>query len=434
MAPIVDADSVKPYRSPKQRRQWIIAFVVVVLVAGIAAVAYSMMSPREKVYTLSNYETAVVKNADLVQTTQASGTVALPLQISIASPEEGYAAGLYVAEGDTVTKGQVLARLKVTSLEEDLEDDRTALKDAKDAYEKAVAQNRIYVARAQREIDTLDVTIATETKERDRLAKLVEISASKKSELETAQETLDASLRSKKEKTLQLEENRTLYALEERALMATVENDKTLIARLEERILAATVASPMGGQILSVTDELAVTGSLIEDGTSLFTIADPTSAIVELEVLEQYSSLLSVGQSVKLTVGSSTFTGRVTNIGKVATQSSDGLGATVVVKVKPEAQNDKLLLGNTAVGELVLGTRKGVLQLARGPYLTTGNQRYLYKVEGNTARRSSVTFGTTEGNVVEILEGVKAGDTVVVSGYQNFIDYGTVQLQGGGRK
>jgi HlyD family secretion protein len=434
MAPIVDAGSVKPYRSPKQRRQWIIALVVVGLTACIAAAAYSMMTPREKTYTLADYETAVVKSADLVQTTQASGTVALPLQISIASPEEGYASGLYVTEGDTVAKGQVLARLKVTSLEEDLEDDRTALKDAVDSYEKAVAQNGIYIARARREIDTLDVAVAAETRERDRLARLVEISASKKSELETAQETLDTSLRSKKEKDMQLEENRTLYALEERALMATVENDKTRIARLEERIRAATIASPMDGQILSVTDELAVSGSLIEDGTSLFTIADPTSAIVELEVLEQYSSLLSVGQSVKLTVGSVSFTGHITNIGKVATQSSDGLGATVVVKVKPDARNDKLLLGNTAVGELVLGTRKGILQLARGPYLTTGNQKCLYKVEGNTARKTSVTFGATEGNIVEILEGVKAGDTVVVSGYQNFIDFGSIRLQAGGGK
>jgi HlyD family secretion protein len=188
----------------------------------------------------------------------------------------------------------------------------------------------------------------------------------------------------------------------------------------------------MNGQVLSVLATAAVPGSLIALSATIFTIADPSSAIVELEIDEQYSGVLSIGQAVKLTVGSATMAGRITSIGKVAQQSSSGLGATVAVKVKPEGTTTSLLQGNTAVGEVDLGTKPNALTIPRGPYLTTGSQRYLYKVTGNTARRVSVTFGATEGNTVEVLSGVQAGDEIITSGYQNYIDYEEITLARGG--
>ena len=73
------------------------------------------------------------------------------------------------------------------------------------------------------------------------------------------------------------------------------------------------------------------------------------------------------------------------------------------------------------------------MTIPRGPYLTTGSQRYLYKVEGSIARRVAVTFGLMEGNTVEILSGVEPGDEVITSGYQNFVEYEEITLERGGR-
>ncbi len=115
--------------------------------------------------------------------------------------------------------------------------------------------------------------------------------------------------------------------------------------------------------------------------------------------------------------------GRIRSVGKVAQVSSDGLNATVAVKVEPDTQDTALLLGSTAVGTLELGVKQDVLLLPRGPYLTTGSQRYLYRVEGDVARRVEVVFGDVEGQQVEILDGVEAGHEVIISGYQNFAEY-----------
>jgi HlyD family secretion protein len=433
-ARIIDVQNVKPYKSPRQKKQVLIAVVVVVIAAGLGVGAWFLLSPHKQAYTLRAYDTATVTKAALVQSTQASGTVAIPVQMSLPSPEEGYAATLSVAEGDTVKKGQVLARLDVPTLQNDLQDLQSTLTEAKRTYDRTVASNRIDLDRKAREITSAASDIADQQAEVDRIGKLVAINDSRQSDLDTAKKNLASLTAARKEKELQLEEQKQLDAMDEAAAQAKIADLQVQVQRLKDRIAAMTIISPMAGEVLAANAALGVPGSLVTNGASLFTVADPASAIVELEVLEQYSTLLTVGKQVTLTIGSATLTGHITSIGKVATQSSDGLGATVEVKVKPDGSSTNLLEGNTAVGTIDLGTTQGALLLPRGPYLTTGSERYLYKVVGTTARRIAVTFGSTEGSNVQILSGVSEGDTIITSGYQNFIEYDQVILAKGDTK
>jgi HlyD family secretion protein len=431
---IIDAVGVKPYRSNRQRSQALIAVVVVVIVAGLSAGAYVLLAPREQVYVVGDYESAVVKLGSLVQTTQASGTVAFPVQMRLTSPEEGYADRLYVAAGDAVETGQALASLDVPDLEESLEDLRSALAEAERTYEKTRAQNRIAVGRAVREIEALEREIVDAQKEQERVRALVSVNASRESELDAARDAVVGLVAKRDEAQMRLAEDQELYELEEQSRRATVVDYETKIARLLERIAATTIKSPMDGEVLEANSSLAVPGSPIANNAELFTVADPASALVELEVLEQYSALLAIGREVKLTVGSASFSGRISSIGRVATQSSDGLGATVLVEVTPEEPGQTLLLGNTAVGEIELGEKENIMIIPRGPYLTTGSRRYLYRISDNTAERVPVTFGDVQGSMVEIVSGVEPGDEVITSGYQNFIEYESIRLKEGEKR
>ena len=174
---------------------------------------------------------------------------------------------------------------------------------------------------------------------------------------------------------------------------------------------------------------LAVPGSLISENEALFSIADRSSALVELEISETYSGYLKQGQPVDLTIGSGELTGTIGSVGKVAVASSDGIGSTVTVKVIPDGSPETLVPGSTVVGELQIGTQENVLSLPRGSYLTTGSQKYLYVVEGDTAVKREVGFGTVQGNDIVLLRGVQAGEEVIISGYQNYIEYESVKLE-----
>jgi HlyD family secretion protein len=427
--PIIQEQKIKAFRNPNQKRQRRIAVIVVVAVLGLVAGGYFLLAPREELYRLRDYDTAVVLKGDLAQITQASGTVAIPTTLSVLSPETGYATLLTVQEGEVVREGQLLARIDVPDLEDDLADLQADLRVKEQNLASSIEQDRFALQKLEQSLKYAEEDILEAQEEVERIKQLVAINASRGSDLDAAEVELRALLRDKEQLELEIKENKVLSVLSEKSQRASIELDRTAIQRLEQRIAASSIESPMGGEVLEIADDLAVPGSLISANQVLFSIADRSSAIVELEVSETYSGLLETGQPVELTVGSRQLTGTVTAVGMVAVASSDGIGSTVTVKVKPDDSSEALVPGASVVGELEVGQQRDVLYLPRGPYLTTGSQKYLYVVEGDYAVKREVSFGTVQGNDIVILRGVEAGEEVIVSGYQNYIEYKSVKLE-----
>ncbi len=430
---IVDTGKVKAYRPPGQRRQWRLVLLVAGLVVGLVVAAYALLSPRPEMYTLRAYDAASVTIGRLVQTTQASGQVMFPVQMTLVSPGAGLAETLYVSEGDQVYQGQLLAELSASDLEEQLEDLRAGLADAKRSLAKERLQRRITLERKQRQIKELENDIQEAEKERDEVRSMVVAQVSPQGDLQVAESFLQDLIADREEHLLQLAEDQEIAALDEQVAQASIAALEVDIDRQQAKIEAMSITAPINGEVLEIQATLGIPGSVINNNQVLFTIANPDSAMIELEVLEQYAGALGLGQPVELGIGTLGLSGAIASVGRVAQQSADGLGATVLVRVVPDPTSEPLLSGATAVGVIEVGVTESALLLPRGPYLTTGSQRYLYRIDGERATKISVTYGQIEGNVVELVTGVEAGDLIIVSGYQNFIEHDIVVIGGNDR-
>lgn len=418
---IVQNDNITAFKSPQQKKQSRILLIVILLIGILGAAAYFFILPKDAAYVLKNYDTAKVLKGEFIQSIQASGSVAIPVQLNILSPAQAYAETLHVEEGDSVQKGQLLAQMDAPDLAEELEDLQTSLEDSRLNLNKVEVQNQFNLDKLNREIEAYKDDIDEAEEDVEKFKKLVDINASRESELEAAEKTLKDLMEKQAESRISLSEEIKLQKLDKDIREAEINQLTTKIERLQENIKELLVTSPMEGEVLSLESSLSVPGSYIAGNSKLFTISNPDSAIVELEVLEDYAGVLKEGQKILLTISSVDIYGTITNIGKVAEMSSDGLGATVLVKVKPET-TDTLLLGSTAVGTIEIDKKDNALYLPRGPYLTTGSQRYVYKIDGQKAVKTEVSFGEMESNRVEVLKGLEQDDLIITSGYQNFIE------------
>jgi len=425
---IVHDHSIKKFVTPEQKRQRKTALIVLLVIAGTAAAAYLFLLPKEKTYTLKEWDSAQVTRGDLPKIVRSSGSVAVPEQINILSPEEGYASRLLVEVGEEVAAGQLLAVIDVPDLEDELTDMELSLEDKEKLWKKTKAQSEITNARKEREIALLKGDLAEEEEERDKIAKLVTINASRESELEDQEKKIEDLKETIEEAEYQLEEDIQLQGLEMEMLELDIRQLETNISRLKGRIDNANITSPMAGEVLEIDETLGVSGTLIGKNQEIFTIAKTETAIVELEVDEEYSGLLEKGDSVALDISGTSLTGSIISIGRVAQTSSDGLGATVEVKVKPDQITSAVIPGATAVGEMEVGVLENILMLPRGPYLSTGSQKYIYVLDGGEAVRTEVIFGESEGEYIQVLKGVEEGNEVIISGYQNFIEYKEIKL------
>jgi len=427
---IVQLDTVRPVRNRKKKRGGVVLLFVFIVLIALATGAYLLIVPERDTYTLTSYQTAQVEKTTLEQTVEGSGEVVIPQKLILTSPEAGYSGELLTDEGADVSDGTVLGRIEVPDLEDSLEDSSFSLIDARSTLSRLKEQNRIAIDRMQRTLNRLEDAVTDATDEVSRLESLVAINASRKSELETAQDAQDSAVEERDEQVLQIEEETILNSLAVEASERIIEELELQRERLQERIASAEITSPFDGTVLAIQDVMTVSGSEVEKGTALFTVADPLSARVELEVSEKYARMIDPGQEVTVNISGTTYPGTVESVGAVAELASGSLEATVIVTVKPDTGGATILQGATAAAEFTVGAIDDALVLPRGAFLSTGSQQYVYAVNGSEARKTQVVYGDIQATKVEIVSGLQAGDEVIVSGYQNFIDHDVVELGG----
>jgi HlyD family secretion protein len=424
---IIQVEDSAPLISKKKKKQ---AYITAGVLAGIVAavIIVIMVMTTQDIVVIGDYTVAKVASGPLTTSTEASGTVVLPTQVSIVSMEEGYAYKVFVNEGDTITDSTILAVLDVPDLEEtrddlvtDLETERIGLEEIKLNQVYALKELETDLSRLNDDIIEAELDVNTEEE-------LLELKSSRVSEYETAVEALESFQEEKEDLLLDIEKQTRTVELSIRKQIAYINQLQVNLDRVEQDISDSQITSPISGDILSLNEDLTVPGSLIEENTALFTVADTEDVYIDLEVYEQYSSYLEIGGKMELVISSTIIEAEITQIGRVASLSSDGLAATITVRAKPIGISN-LTPGASAVAEIPLGTKDDALLLPRGSYLTTGSQKYVYKIDGSNAYKTEIVFGEIQGSQVEVLSGLEAGDQVIISSYQNYIDQDSIEIK-----
>ncbi len=424
---IIQVEKSAPLISKKKKKQaYITGGILVGIIVLVIAVILTMSS--SDVHVIGNYTVAKVVSEPLTTSTEASGTVVLPTQVSIAAMENGYANKIYVNEGDTITDSTILAELNVPDLEESRDDLMSNLETESIALEEIKLNQEYTIKDLEIQIRRLDADIIDALQDLEAEKKLLELKSSRELEYETAENTLESLREQREDLSLNLEKQQKSGELSLRKQLAVINQLKVNLSRVEQDISDAQITSPISGDILSLNEDLTVPGSLIEHNTALFTVADTKDVYIDLEVYEQYSSYLKIGSNIELVISSENVKAKITQIGRVASMSADGLAATITVRAKPIGTTN-LTPGASAVAEIPLGTKDDALLLPRGAYLTTGSQKYVYKIDGTNAYKTEIVFGEIQGNQVEVLSGLSAGDKVIISSYQNFIDQDMVEVK-----
>ena len=71
---------------------------------------------------------------------------------------------------------------------------------------------------------------------------------------------------------------------------------------------------------------------------------------------------------------------------------------------------------------MLLDARDDVLMVARGPFLEAAGGRSAYVVQDDIAERRAIRTGAVSIDRVEILDGVAAGERIVIAGTDSFDD------------
>lgn len=184
------------------------------------------------------------------------------------------------------------------------------------------------------------------------------------------------------------------------------------LAEAEYRLGKTTIRAPFSG---TVTERMINEGQHVRPSEVLFTLTDFDPLVARIFLPERDVLSLRNGREVRLTLRAASdiaFRGRIRQISPVVDTS------TGTVKVTVEAVNPPAAVrpGAFVTVEIVRETKAAALRVPREAVIRELREAHVFVTDGKVAKRREVTLGIEEGNFVEALSGLKAGERVIVAG------------------
>ncbi len=324
----------------------------------------------------------------------ASGYVVAQRKAAVASKITGRLEWLGVEEGSKVKKGQVIAKLEG--------------EDAAAARDQAIAN----LDNALFNLDMAKAEMNDATLHYDRQKELLSQGVVPQSELDVAE------ARYKKAKASVAAAESAINACKAALHFARISLRYTFIRAPFDAVVLTKNAD--------VGDIVAPLGAAATARAAVVTIADMDSLLVEADVSESNLQKVKIGQPCEIQLDAlpeNRFRGMVHMIVPTADRSK----ASVMVKVKFLDKDDRILPEMSAkvaflersVNE---GEQKPKTALNSNAIVMHNNTRSVFLINENRVYKTPLITGSQIGDLIEVLDGVKSGDKVVVSPPKNLRD------------
>lgn len=307
--------------------KWIIFSLVGLIILLVILKKGGMLGKDEGV----KVSTEKVTKRNIVETVNASGKVYPEVEVKLSPDISGEIVELNVAEGDSVKKGQVLARIYA---------DIYATQ--RDQASAVVNQQQAQVANVTASIESMRAQLEQAKKTYDMQKQLFDEKVISQSEFNTA----DAAY-----KSAQANFNAAKQSI--RGSQAGVQSARAALSKANKDISRAALVSPMEGvvSLLNVKKGERVVGSSLMAGTEMMRIADLRKIEVRVDVGENDIPKIHLGDSATVEVdayNNRKFKGIVTQIassnnGAASSQTVTGTDVTnykVYIRLLPESYRD----------------------------------------------------------------------------------------------
>ena len=410
-------------KGEKRRANWSLWLFVGVVLAALLTVPFFLLRPRADTYTLRSYETATVQQGTLVDYVRGTGSVVPKLERSLLAPAEGTLAEWLVAEGDEVTEGTVLGRLSSKSLGQEVADAEKEVQGAQLALEKLALEQNAETRTLALELSHAQSALTQAEAELNTAQKLFDTGAVSRNELDAALSKVEDAQEDIQSKTLAQQDAANTGTLATQEAQLRLEQAQAKLASVQEQEVGLELSAPVTGRVMKLATSV---GDAVQSQALLATVASSQDVRVVVSIPESQAGRVSVGQPANLRVGSTDYAGSVVQVSPNAESGQNG--PVVPVSLGFESVPQDIRIGASANVDIEAGRKDDALFLPRGAFLSTGGERFVYLINGDTATRTNVVFGLVDGNNIEVKEGLKAGDKIVGSSYEAFKDKAEIEL------
>jgi HlyD family secretion protein len=219
----------------------------------------------------------------------------------------------------------------------------------------------------------------------------------------------------------QIQTQQRSNAADVRELGYTVSMQQRSISELATKLRQANISSQQPGVVTWVNEDI---GTTVQAGDPLARVADLSSFRVRATISDTYADALHAGDPVVVRINDTDLRGSIASI----SPSVDKGVLTFYARL--ENPRHQVLRPNLRADVFVVTrAHHGVLRVKNGPFYQGGKEQPVYVVENGKAVRRTVRFGDSNFDYVQILDGLRTGEEVVVSDMKEHAETAELQIK-----
>jgi len=416
-------DIARPSQAKKKRIRRILWGSATLLVIVLISVAVSRLKPAAPTVDRAVVWVDSVKQGNLVVQVRGSGTLT-PEDIRwIPAMTQGRVEKIVLRPGAQVKPDSVILELTNPELEQQVREAQLAYQSAQAAYVNRKAE--LQTGLLSQEADTANIEASWKQADLD-------LQANEK--LATDGLVSDIQL---KQKRSAAEELKNRLALAQKRLVIAQEGIQSQIAPQEadvnqkkaawdlkrQQLEDLKVKAGMAGILQQVPVEV---GAQVQPGANLARVANPNDLKAELRIAETQTKDIRIGQPAEIDTRNGIVKGHVSRIDPASNGGTVGVDVIMDEPLPPGARPDLSVDGTIRLDEL-----KDVVIVGRPAFGQENSTVSIFKVQPNgEAVSTKVKLGRASVNQIQVLEGLKPGDQVILSDMSQYDSFDRVQLKG----
>lgn len=408
-------------RRLRSRRLWIGGGAVVLV--AILFLGLANLSPAAPTVDRSAVWTDTVKRGTMLRQVRGLGTL-IPEEIWwISSTVDARVQRILVQPGTVVEANTVLIELSNPELEQEALEAEWQLKAAMAEYRDL--QVRLQSQRLERE-----AILATARSENMQAQLRSESEGTLSARgLSTKIESKGSAARAEELSTrLDIEKKRLeIHGESEKAQLAVgrsrIEQLRALAALKRQRVAALQVRAGIDGMLQQVPVQV---GQQVPIGTTLAKVAQTGRLKAQLKVAETQAKDIQMGQNVVIDTRNGTIPGTVSRIDPAVQNGTVSVDVELKGDLPKGARPDL-----TVDGTIELERLANVLYIGRPTQAASGGTASLFKIDPDNggATRVPVRLGRSSVNTIEVLDGIKEGDRIILSDMSSWEGVERIELK-----
>ena len=401
------------------------AVMIVVGLAAIGGITYGLTKLKPAAPTLDPSTAVIetVKRGEMVRDVRGNGTLVPDVTRWVPAPADGRVERILLKAGVEVDSSSVIAELsnpqleqqatdtefQVKAAEADLENLKVKLESDTMTQKAAIATINAQYSQAKLQLD------ADEVLAKERLVAELQLKISRvnvqdlANRLKVEQERLAVSAKSTKAQL--------------NAAASRLDQLRALAALRQQEVSALKVRAGTNGVLQQV---LITEGQQVTPGTNIARVADPTSLKAVLRVPETQIKDMRVGQPVVVDTRNGLIEGQVSRIDPAAREGTFEIDVSLNGPLPASARPDLSVDGTIELERL-----RDVLKVGR-PAFGQAQQTigmFVLTPDGSEAERRTVKLGRNSVSTIEIIEGLREGEQVIISDTSALDSYNRIRIR-----